>query len=339
MGDPALRIPFGTIVLLILAVVLYAGMMGSLVGAPHSDAAGRGMAVAFGAIFASLLFVVLALLLLVAALKGRMSLAGKIGSFVVLPAGMIAVWLAGDAWAGRDASAIWVPAFLPPLIAAYALRARFLVSRARRGGLAVELGLAALIVVLIGAPFVRISLVETPDPAVQARAAEERKARQEAQDKAVREANEREAAKFAALGPNSPMADYLPFLYGNHAREARQGIRQVRSRQQDAIALLEAGRLNELSSLLEFDVDATPELCRAYAGALGRAAAELDPRTGSNQIGKAIDLERQLPNLQWLAGERCDLAAPLGVLERNLRAVADSSRITGFADKLVKLGK
>ena len=339
MGDPALRIPFGTIVLLILAVVLYAGMMGSLVDAPHSDAAGRGMAVAFGAIFASLLFVVLALLLLVAALKGRMSLAGKIGCFVVLPAGMIAVWLAGDAWAGRDASAIWVPAFLPLLIAAYALRARFLVSRARGGGLAVELGLAALIVVLIGAPFVRVSLVEAPDPAAQARAAEEEKARQEAQDKAVREANEREAANFAALGPNSPMADYLPFIYGNHAREARQDIRRVRSRQQDAVALLEAGRLNELSSLLEFDVDATPELCRAYASALGRAAAELDPRTGSNQIGKAIDLERQLPNLQWLAGERCDLAAPLGVLERNLRAVADSSRITGFADKLVKLGK
>ena len=64
------------------------------------------------------------------------------------------------------------------------------------------------------------------DPAAQARAAEEEKARQEAQDKAVREANEREAAKFAALGPNSPMADYLPFLYGNHAREARQGIRR-----------------------------------------------------------------------------------------------------------------
>ncbi len=334
-----MRIPFGTIVLLILAVILYAGMMGSLADAPHSDAAGRGMAVAFGAIFAALLFVVLALLLLVAALKGRMTLAGKIGAFVVLPAGMIAVWLAGDAWAGRDASAIWVPALLPPLIAAYALRARFLVSRARGGGLAGELGLAALIVVLIGAPFVRISLVEAPDPAARARAAEEEKARLEAQDRAVREANEREAANFAALGPASPMADYLPFLYGNHAREARQGIRLVRSRQQDAIALLEAGRLNELSSLLEFDVDATSELCRAYAGALGRAAAQLDPKTGSNQIGKAIDLERQLPNLQWLTGERCDLAVPLGVLEKNLRAVADSSRITGFADKLAKLGK
>ena len=72
-------------------------------------------------------------------------------------------------------------------------------------------------------------------------------------------------------------------------------------------------------------------------------ASQLDKireiRRRIDALGKAIDLERQLPNLQWLAGERCDLAAPLGVLERNLRAVADSSRITGFADKLVKLGK
>jgi len=334
-----MKIPLGTIVLLVLAVILYAGMMGSLADAPYSDAAGRGMAVAFGAIFAVLLFVVLALLLLVAALKGRMSLAGKIGAFVVLPAGVVAVWLAGDAWANRDATAIWVPALLPPLIAAYALRARFMALQTRGGGLAAELGLAALIVVLLAAPVVRISLVEAPDPAAQARAAEEERARQEAQDKAVREASEREAAQFAALGPASPMADYLPFLYGNHAREARRDIRLVRSRQQDAVALLDSGRLNELSSLLEFDVDATPELCRAYAGALGRAAAELDPKSGSNQIGKALDLERQLPNLQWLAGERCDLAAPLGVLEKNLRAVADSSRITSFADKLARLGK
>ena len=329
--------PFGTIVLLVLAVVLYAGMMGSLADAPHSDAAGRGMAVAFGAIFATLLFVVLALLLLVAALKGRMSLAGKIGAFVVLPAGTVAVWLAGDAWANRDVSAIWVPALLPPLIAAYALRARFLTARTRGGGLTAELGLAALIVVLLVAPVVSFSLVEAPDPAAQARLAEEERARQEAQDKAVREANEREAARFAALGPASPIADYLPFLYGNHAHEARRGIRLVRSRQQDAVALLDSGRLNELSGLLEFDVDATPELCRAYVAALGRAAAELDPRTGTNQIGKAIDLERQLPNLQWLSGERCDLVVPLGVLEKNLRAVADSSRITGFADNVAKL--
>ena len=38
--------PIGTAILLVLAVVLYAGMMGSLSDAPNSDAMGRGMALA-----------------------------------------------------------------------------------------------------------------------------------------------------------------------------------------------------------------------------------------------------------------------------------------------------
>jgi cytochrome c oxidase assembly factor CtaG len=62
--------PVGTILLLIVAVVFYAAMMGSLSGASHTDAAGRGLAVAFGALFATILFVDLAALLIVAAVKG-----------------------------------------------------------------------------------------------------------------------------------------------------------------------------------------------------------------------------------------------------------------------------
>jgi hypothetical protein len=51
----------------------------------------------------------------------------------------------------------------------------------------------------------------------------------------------------------------------------------------------------------------------------------------------AIDLERQLPNIRWLVGKSCDLGAPLGLLESNVRAVADSDRMTQFADKLAAL--
>ena len=44
MADARPGPPIGTAMLLVLAVVLYAGMMGSLSGAADSDAAGRGMA-------------------------------------------------------------------------------------------------------------------------------------------------------------------------------------------------------------------------------------------------------------------------------------------------------
>ena len=121
------------------------------------------------------------------------------------------------------------------------------------------------------------------------------------------------------------MADYMPFLYGTYSREAHEGIRKVKTRQADAVALLNDGHLGDLAGLLLFDVDATPEVCAAYGAALARDTAKVDPKGSSNSLGVAIDLERQLPNLQWLVGEGCDLSAPLIQLEKNLRAVADSS--------------
>ena len=122
--------PVGTILLLVLAVMLYAAMMGSLSDVSHTDAAGRGIATAFGALFATVLLFDLAILLVVAAVKGQMSIAGRIGSFIVVPAATVAIWMAADALGNRDRSAIWVPALLPPVIALYALRARFAPLRA-----------------------------------------------------------------------------------------------------------------------------------------------------------------------------------------------------------------
>ena len=329
--------PVGTIVLLMLGVLLYAAMMGNLSDAPHTDAAGRGMAMAFAAIFATVLFAVLAILLIVAAVKGQMSIAGTVGSIFVVPAALVAIWMASDAWGNRDRSAIWVPALVPPLIALYAVRARFALLRAAIPDVVADIAMGVAVVVLVGVPLERKLFPPPTDPVAEARAAEEERARLEREEQAAREAREREAAQFAALGPDSAMADYMPFLYGNYSREAHEGIRKVKRRQADTVALLNDGRLSDLAELLAFDVEATPEVCAAYGVALARETAKVDPKVSSNYLGEAIDLERQLPNLQWLTGEGCDLAMPLVQLEKNLRAVADSSRITKFADELAKL--
>lgn len=328
--------PVGTILLLILAVLLYAAMMGNLSDAPYTDAAGRGMATAFAAIFAAALFVVLAILLVVAAVQGQMSIAGTVGSVIVVPAALVAIWMASDAWVHRDRSAIWVPALMPPLTALYAVRARFAFLRTLVNGVVADVAMGVAVVVLVGVPLERKLFPPPTDPVAEARAAEQERARLARDEQAAREAREREAAQFAALGPDSAMADYMPFLYGNYSREAHEGIRKVKTRQADAVALLNAGRLSDLADLLAFDVDATPEVCAAYGAALVRESAKVDPKVSSNYLGVAIDLERQLPNLQWLAGEGCDLNA-LVQLEKNLRLVADSPRITKFADALAKL--
>ena len=72
---------------------------------------------------------------------------------------------------------------------------------------------------------------------------------------------------------------------------------------------------------------------RAYGAALAGAAGKV-AKTQSNYLGVALDLEGQLPNIRWLIANRCDLGQPLGLLAGNVLAVADSSRMTGFADTL-----
>jgi hypothetical protein len=153
----------------------------------------------------------------------------------------------------------------------------------------------------------------------------------------VREENARVAAKFAALNPNSSLRDYMEFLLGGDSRyrEALAGARLVKSRQADAVALLQEGKIDRLADLWQFDIDPA-SMCAAYGEALARMASKIGPAQ-PNPIGVALDLERQLPNIQWLVAGRCDFDATFEPLERSLRIVADSSRITRIADTLAGL--
>ncbi len=71
----------------------------------------------------------------------------------------------------------------------------------------------------------------------------------------------------------------------------------------------------------------------------GAAAAQVSPQARPDYLAAAIELEAQLPNIRWLVAARCDLDASLGTLETNLRAVADSERLTRFADSVAALRK
>ena len=120
------------------------------------------------------------------------------------------------------------------------------------------------------------------------------------------------------------------------SERALAGIRQVKNRQADAVVLLQQGRLADLRELWQFDIAPTAALCQAYGEALAGAAGRVT-RARTDYLMTATDLELQLPNVKWLAANRCDLGPPLGLLEANLRAVADSDRMTKFADTLAAL--
>jgi len=319
-------------------VVLYAAMMTCLADAPGGDAFGRGLALAYAAFIGAVLWLVLAALLIVAAVKGRMPVWATIGLVVLLPLSCIAVWMAGDAVGRGDGSALLIPALLPPLYALYAVWARLPALHARlRAGL-VSAVLGAAIVFLTAVPFVAMTRAALPDPERDARLAEAAKVQEEEQAKERQAARDRDEAEFARLGPDSPLESYLLYLHTEtYGARARAGIGKLRNRQTDAIAMLGAGRLLDLWDLRELDLQPTADLCQAYGAALTRAAGKVS-KTQSNYLGVAIDLEGQLPNIRWLIANRCDLGQPLGLLAGNVRAVADSARMTGFADALEALG-
>ena len=106
----------------------------------------------------------------------------------------------------------------------------------------------------------------------------------------------------AASARTSPLRDYLEYLPPGDPRSATAlaGARLVKSRAADAVALLKEGKIDDLPDLWRLDIDPAA-VCEAYGAALQAAAAKID-RTRSNYIGIAIDLERQLPNIKWLAG-------------------------------------
>jgi hypothetical protein len=96
--------------------------------------------------------------------------------------------------------------------------------------------------------------------------------------------------------------------------------------------------LIKMREMWRLDIAATPALCAAYNDALGKSALKIDP-SYDNRLGEAIDLEFQVPNLQWLVAQRCDLREVLTGLAKRLRVVRDSPRIDELADRFDALAR
>jgi hypothetical protein len=331
------RAPVGTIVLLVLAALLHAAMLGCLAEAPNADAFGQAIVLLYAAFLGVGLWLVLAALLIIAVARGRMPLWATLAMVVLWPLSAVAVWMAGDAYSRGDSSSIWVPALLPPLFALYALWARLPVLHATLRAGTTSAMFAGAIAVLAVTPMVTATRAALPDPTRDARLAEAGKAQEEQRARERQAALDRQETQFASLGPDSPLADYLVYVSSMaYGERALAGIRRVKNRQADAALLLQQGRIADLRELSHFDVAPTAELCQAYGSALAAAAGKVT-KARSDYLSAAIDLELQLPNMKWLIANRCDLGQPLGLLETNVRAVADSDRMTQFADKLAAL--
>jgi hypothetical protein len=226
-----------------------------------------------------------------------------------------------------------VPGLLPPAIGLYALwRCLPALSRwlprwlpwARIDSIAIGL-IAALSLAVF--PFWAL------DDASYPRRLERHHAEQAAADAAARVAGEQEdqalRAKFARLGPDSSLRDYIEGEYWYLSGvDVLAGARQVKSRQRDAIAMLDDGAILDLSGLWQLDLEPTPMLCEAYAKALSAKFGGSEIHWDSARLSL---LNAQFPNLQWLRERGCDLDAPIGEIDARLGWMIESKDPSGAA--------
>jgi hypothetical protein len=333
--------PVGAVLLAILAGLFYAAELAIIRDLGSSDAAGDSLDAAFVAVFAIALWIVLAGLMLVAFKNGKMPEWAAIAALVLLPLSGRAAFTAASIYATNHDWTWIVPVLVPPVIVVYALWIRIptLVAALSEEYVSAFAGVA--LVALIGASAFASYLDELAAPARQEKLQAAYQARLAEEEKTAAENRARDEAKFAALGPDSPLDDYLEYLNGSDARvpQAMEGARHARSRQADAVALLgEPEGLIKLREMWQLEIAATPALCAAYNAALHKSAPKIDP-SYSNRLGEAIYLEFQLPNVKWLVAQHCDLRDALTDLATRLRVVRDSSRIDQLADTFEALAR
>jgi hypothetical protein len=256
---------------------------------------------------------------------------------VLVPAALVSFFLAMGRFGEGDRSAMIAVIALPALLILHAAWARFpalhgVFKPARTSSVLLSLvGVLSIAMISVGWH------ARVPSPQARADYQDAEKTRMEGTAKVEREEREREAAAFARLGPDSHLANYLPYLHNRAFTDrALEGMQKVKTRQEDAIALLNQHPLADLTELWQWNVLATREVCEAYGNAF-LAAVNHITKARSDHLGAATDLEWQMPNLKWILGSKCDLSGPLERAESNIKAVADSDRLRNFAVTLGEL--
>ncbi len=214
-----------------------------------------------------------------------------------------------------------VPVLLPPLLALYCV----CVPALAVGPLLRIVPLLALAgVALVALAAIPFALIDPAGyPARLARHQREMDALFARRDAEAQEAALRWEAGIRNLGPDSPLADWLAYVNGSVDTEplhqqALEGARRAKSRQADAVELLNSGQIRKLAALSQLSLTVTPVLCTAYNQALYGLATTDEPFEA--RIGE--QLERQLSNIRFLVAGGCDLSSGLAAAETRARKVA-----------------
>ena len=158
MADSSGSIPWGFVTILAIAALLYAIMAITVLSSRGSDAAGGGLAVAFGIIEAVLMWIALLVLLLMTHKHGPIPGWSKAFLFVLVPLAAICACVAIGMFSERGGWLLLVPLLAPLVMMLFVSWARF---PSMHGLVAVWLANVLVIATLAlaaAAPFVAVAL-------------------------------------------------------------------------------------------------------------------------------------------------------------------------------------
>ncbi len=299
----------------IIALLLWAIQLALLTDLTGSDAAGNALAQAYCAIAIILLWVLLAVLTLIAFFKGAMPTPAAIAALILVPVSGDAALSALELLRAPELAPyrwpIIIPVLAPPIVVAFTFWALLPGLHARipaRYAASIAWGTVLLLcVALVPLQKMRGAVGD--------------------QMEAVRAQN---AADFAKLTVDSPLWVWVPFLAvpdQTLVSNAVDRIRRLERRQSDAELMLERGDF-PLGRLGAFDLTPTPSLCEKARKLLSRRADALALKQPDSMPFKdiAVAVGDAVSAMSWLIDYDCPCATEAEAWE----TVAKSYRDPGY---------
>jgi hypothetical protein len=279
-----------------------------------SDAAGNGLAQAYGAVEIAVLWALLAVLAIVTVVTGAVPGPAALAALILIPASGIAAMFALGLLARPDmAPFLWpiiVPALVPPLIAGFCFWALLPSLRA-----AIPAALAAGF--SFGATLV---LTASIWPMSEMRRAAEEK------DIAVAEKYD---ADLTALPADAPLWAWTPFLATRNGVKVSgllDRVRRLDRRQGEAELMLDRGDF-PLGFLGMFDLTPTPALCdKARSLLRSRVAPMVLERANAKPYAEiAVPVADAVAAMSWLVGYGCSCDVESLAWERMAKGYRDTN--------------
>ena len=307
----AIAVSIGLGVLALLFWLLALATLSDLAG---SDAAGNGYAQAYAAIEIIVLWGLLALIVLIAGVKGAVAWPSAMAAAILIPASAVVAFEVLELLSRPNLPPfLWplvIPAAVPPLVLAFSYWALIpplhaVIGPRWAGGFV--WGVVLLLCLAI------VPLQQTRNEA----------------DSRVAAALEKYDADLAKVPPDAPLWDWAPFL--DTANSAKQEellahIRTLDRRQADAELMLDRGDF-PLGFLGRLDLTPTPAICDKARALLRRQVRPLVLQTPNSKPYSEIfwPVANALTAMKWLVGHDCSCDAESQAWETMANAYRDTN--------------